>query len=281
MANRRTQSLTIKKFSNGKFDLVSDSLAVEEPLEIQIEFGAKDERTRKSISVTMRTPQHDADLAIGFLFTEGIIASFSNIKSVGPNLDEDGNVNINAILVVLDFDVEVDLKKLERHFYTSSSCGVCGKSSIEAVKMNNFPTLPIDSTPFEISKIHSFPTLLKNQQTVFAKTGGLHAAALFDTDGNSILLREDVGRHNAVDKLIGAALSAGLFPMTNFLIMVSGRVSFELVQKSMMGGIPILAAVGAPSSLAIELAEEFGMTVLGFVKNDKFNIYSHPQRVVF
>jgi FdhD protein len=281
MANRRTQSLTIKKYSDGKFDFISDSLAVEEPLEIQIEFGAKENRVRKSISVTMRTPQHDADLAIGFLFTEGIVAAYEQIKSVGPNLDEDGKVNINAILVVLDFEVEVDLKKLERHFYTSSSCGVCGKSSIEAVKMNNFPALPEDSPPFQISKIHFFPTLLKARQTVFKKTGGLHAAALFDTNGKLHLLREDVGRHNAVDKLIGAALSAGLFPMNNFLIMVSGRVSFELVQKSIMGGIPILAAVGAPSSLAVQLAEEFGMTVLGFVKNDKFNIYSHTQRVVF
>jgi len=281
MANRRTQSLTIKKYSDGKFDFVSDSLAVEEPLEIQIKFGAKENRIRKSISVTMRTPQHDADLAIGFLFTEGIISGYEQIKSVGPNLDEDGKININAILVVLDFEVEVDLKKLERHFYTSSSCGVCGKSSIEAVKMNNFPTLPEDSPPFQISKIHFFPNLLKARQTIFEKTGGLHAAALFDNEGKLHLLREDVGRHNAVDKLIGAALSAGLFPMNHFLIMVSGRVSFELVQKSMMGGIPILAAVGAPSSLAIQLAEEFGMTVLGFVKNDKFNIYSHTHRVIF
>lgn len=281
MPIQRIHGLEVIKIDQEDIDLAFDSLAVEEPLEVQIEFGTKENRIRKSISVTMRTPQHDADLAIGFLFTEGIIASYEEVRSVGPNLDKDGKVNINAILVVLDFNVEVDLKKLERHFYTSSSCGVCGKSSIEAVKMNNFPTLPYDSPPFKISKIHFFPALLKVRQTVFEKTGGLHAAALFDSEGKLHLLREDVGRHNAVDKLIGAALSFGLFPMNKFLIMVSGRVSFELVQKSMMGGIPILAAVGAPSSLAIQLAEEFGMTVLGFVKNDKFNIYSHPQRVIF
>lgn len=281
MPLQRIHGLEVIKIDKGNIDIAYDSLAVEEPLEIQIEYGPKENRTRKSISVTMRTPQHGGDLAVGFLFTEGIISSYQQIKSVGPNLSKDGKLNINAILVVLDFEVEVDLKKLERHFYTSSSCGVCGKSSIEAVKMNNFPTLPEDSPPFQVSKIHYFPTLLKARQTVFEKTGGLHAAALFNTEGKIILLREDVGRHNAVDKLIGAALALDLFPMTNFLIMVSGRVSFELVQKSMMGGIPILAAVGAPSSLAIQLAEEFGMTVLGFVKNDKFNIYSHAQRVVF
>lgn len=281
MGNRRTQSLTIKKFSEGKFELVSDSLAVEEPLEIQIESGAKNERVRKSIAVTMRTPQNDSDLAIGFLFTEGIISSFQQIKSVGPSMDQEGKININAVLVALDFQVKVDLKKLERHFYTSSSCGVCGKASIEAIKMNNFPELPADSPLFPASTIHHFPSLLKSNQTVFAKTGGLHAAALIDNDGKLHLIREDVGRHNAVDKLIGAALNMGLFPLNNFLIMVSGRVSFELVQKSMMGGIPILAAVGAPSSLAIELAEEFGMTILGFVKNEKFNLYSNAHRISF
>lgn len=281
MGNRRTQSLTIKKFAEGKFELVADSLAVEEPLEIQIEFGTKNERVRKSIAVTMRTPQNDADLAIGFLFTEGIISSFQEIKSVGPSMDQKGKININAILVALDFQVKVDLKKLERHFYTSSSCGVCGKASIEAIKMNNFPELPSDAPQFHASDIHRFPSLLQSNQTVFAKTGGLHAAALIDHNGKLHLIREDVGRHNAVDKLIGAALAMGLFPLNNFLIMVSGRVSFELVQKSMMGGIPILAAVGAPSSLAIELAEEFGMTILGFVKNEKFNLYSNAQRISF
>jgi FdhD protein len=280
MPNQRIHGLEVIKVDKEDTNFAFDSLAVEEPLEIQIEFGAKKNRVRNSISVTMRTPQHDSDLAIGFLFTEGIIASYKQIKSIGPNLGEDGKVNINAILVVLDFDVEIDLKKLERHFYTSSSCGVCGKSSIEAVKMNNFPILPTRYPYFQISKIHLFPNVLKVRQTVFKKTGGLHAAALFDTKGKLHLLREDVGRHNAVDKLIGASLSLGLFPMNNYLIMVSGRVSFELVQKSIMGGIPILAAVGAPSSLAIQLAKEYGMTVLGFVKNNKFNIYSHAHRII-
>ena len=278
MANRRTQTLKIIKVQNKNFDTEFDSLAVEEPLEIQIEFGAIKNRQRKSISVTMRTPRHDKDLAIGFLFTEGIIASFDQIKSVGPAND---SKDLNSILVVLRPEVKVDFKKLERHFYTSSSCGVCGKSSIEAVKLNNFPKSKKGYPVFEASKIHHFPIELQNHQSIFSKTGGLHAAALFDVKGKIHLLREDVGRHNAVDKLVGAALSMGLFPMNDFLIMVSGRVSFELIQKSLMGGIPILAAVGAPSSLAIELAREFGMTVLGFVRKNRFNIYSGEERIIY
>ena len=276
---KSTFPIKVIKVQKEKAETVFDSLAVEEPLEIQIEYGAKKERLRKSISVTMRTPKHDTDLAIGFLFTEGIISSFSSIKSVGPSLDADAKININALLVKLSEEVIVDLKKLERHFYTSSSCGVCGKSSIEAVQFNNFPALPTPTSMFEISNIHHFPNILRTQQSVFSKTGGLHAAALFDVEGNIHLLREDVGRHNAVDKLIGAAIAAGFFPLHQFLIMVSGRVSFELVQKSLMAGLPILAAVGAPSSLAVQLAEESGMTILGFVREERFNIYSHAERV--
>lgn len=281
MANRRTKVIEVIKIQREVIDANFDHLAIEEPLEIQIEFGEKGNHQRKSISVTMRTPRHDADLAVGFLFTEGIIKSYDEIKSVGPIWKEDRAIDMNSILVVLNEGIEVDLKRLERHFYTSSSCGVCGKSSIEAVKQNNFPALPKDSPHFKISKIHHFPSDLQLLQSVFSKTGGLHAAALFDTKGQLHLLREDVGRHNAVDKLIGAAISLNLFPLNDYLIMVSGRVSFELIQKSLMAGLPAIAAVGAPSSLAVELAEEFDMTVLGFVRDNRFNIYSGAQRIIF
>lgn len=280
MANRRIKNIEVIKIHDEEIDARFDNLAIEEPLEIQIEFGEKNNRQRKSISVTMRTPRHDSELAIGFLFTEGIISSYDQIKSIGPILEE-RSVDMNSILVVLNSKVEVDFKKLERHFYTSSSCGVCGKSSIEAVRLTNFPSLPVHQPLFKIKQIHHFPKVLRELQSVFSKTGGLHAAALFDTKGQLHFLREDVGRHNAVDKLIGAAIASGLFPLNDFLIFVSGRVSFELVQKSLKAGIPILAAVGAPSSLAVELAEEFGMTILGFVRKERFNVYSGEQRIVF
>lgn len=260
---------------------MQDHLAVEEPLEIQLEYGNTDNRQRKSIYITMRTPGADADLAAGFLFTEGIINSFSQIKKTEHTEQWSPDAKNNVILISLTDEVDIDFKKLERHFYTSSSCGVCGKSSIEAIKVNAFLKLPTDSSIFEAEKIHNFPTILRQSQSVFSETGGLHAAALFDNEGKLHLLREDVGRHNAVDKLIGAAIKEGLFPLHNFLIMVSGRASFELIQKSLMGGIPILAAVGAPSNLAVQLAEESGMTVLGFVRDGRLNIYSHSQRIKF
>jgi len=177
--------------------------------------------------------------------------------------------------------IEVDLKKLERHFYTTSSCGVCGKASIEAIQTQNFLALPKRHPIFTAEQIHHFPKTLLEKQSVFAHTGGLHAAALFDTSGKLHCLREDVGRHNAVDKLIGAASMASMLPLNDYLILVSGRASFELIQKSVMAGIPILAAVGAPSSLAIHLAKEVGMTVLGFVREERFNVYSHKERLKF
>lgn len=271
-------SINIKQVNQNNFSSKEDLLAVEEPLEIQMRWHKDGQSHQKSISITMRTPGHDQDLAIGFLLTEGIIQDMDQIASVGrpafPVTTEE-----NRILVELRADIAIDISKLERHFYTSSSCGVCGKASIDAIYATGIQ--PLETEHFKVNHqvIHQLPDLLRQQQAVFDDTGGLHAAALFSADGKLELLREDVGRHNAVDKLIGAAFQQNKLPLSDSLILVSGRASFELIQKALMAGIPLLAAVGAPSSLAVQLAEESGMTVLGFVRSERYNIYCHPQRV--
>ena len=254
----------------------NDFLAVEEPVEIQL--GLKNQKP-KSISITMRTPGNDFELAIGFLFTEGIIKSRDQVKNIDYAKVWDPENEENVVLVNIVEGVEIDFLRLERHFYTSSSCGVCGKASIEAVKFSGMKEIPQNKPVFDHKMIHKLPDLLRAKQTAFDHTGGLHAAALFDNSGKLHFLREDVGRHNAVDKLVGAALLKDMLPLNDFLIMVSGRASFELIQKSLMAGIPILAAVGAPSSLAISLAKEAGMTVMGFVRDGRFNIYSGSGRI--
>ena len=254
----------------------NDFLAVEEPVEIRLKLR---EQEPKSISITMRTPGNDFELAMGFLFTEGIIQSKDQVTKVDYAEVWEPEKKENVVLVEIAEGVEIDFLRLERHFYTSSSCGVCGKASIEAVKFSGMQEIPKNQPIFEHHLIHKLPTLLREKQAVFDHTGGLHAAALFDNKGNLHLLREDVGRHNAVDKLVGAAFLKGMIPLNDYLIMVSGRASFELVQKSLMAGIPLLAAVGAPSSLAISLAEEAGMSVMGFVRDGRFNIYSGAERI--
>lgn len=279
--SKKIKPVTILKVDAQRQVELEDQLAIEEPLEIQIEYGTAENRQRKNISITMRTPSNDAELAIGFLLTEGILKNYSQVKKIQHIPRWDPEPEENTILVELNEEVEVDLKKMERHFYTTSSCGVCGKASIEAIQMQNFSALPKNYPVFFAERIHYFPKVLLEKQSIFAQTGGLHAAALFDTMGKLHLLREDVGRHNAVDKLIGAACMVNMLPLEDFLILVSGRASFELIQKSVMAGIPILAAVGAPSSLAIQLAKEVGMTVLGFVREKRFNVYSHQERLNF
>ena len=260
-------------------------LAVEEPLEIRLGFP---DGTHKAISITMRTPGEDGELAAGFLFTEGIITSPAQIKQIrhcglkirkgSGTLDRAGALNSNTIRVDLAKGVEVDLGRLNRHFYTSSSCGVCGKSSIEALK-TEAAKLPEVGPIVDPALISRLPVLLRREQDTFDKTGGLHASALFDLDGSFDIVREDVGRHNALDKVIGRKFLDGELPLNQNILLVSGRASFELVQKAVMAGIPILAAVGAPSSLAVELAREFGMTLIGFVRDDRFNIYCGEERV--
>jgi len=227
----------------------------------------------------MRTPGHDDELAVGFLFGEGLIRSRDQIRSIVapgaviPNVSEPNVVNIE-----LSNEVGFEIQRLERHFYTTSSCGVCGKASIEAVEV--FPDVEITSD-LEIDEavIHSLPGTLDTVQDLFRQTGGLHAAALFEPDGTLLEVREDVGRHNALDKVIGAQVLAGSIPLSDKIVLISGRASFELVQKAVMAGIPIIAAVGAPSSLAVELAAAFGMTLVGFVRDDRFNVYTKPNRI--
>ncbi len=250
-----------------------DELAVEEPLEIQLGYMRKGWRVHKSVSITMRTPGHDPELAAGFLLGEGIIAGIAQIESIG-------SPEVNVLRIDLAPDVAVNLRGLQRHFYATSSCGVCGKASIAALRRNGLPPVATSGPVFSAETIHSLPAKLRETQEVFDRTGGLHAAALFDPAGAMICRREDVGRHNAVDKLIGARLLAGEAPpFAGCLLLVSGRASFELMQKTVAAGIPLLAAVGAPSSLAVELAREAGATLLGFVRDGRFNIYSHPERI--
>ena len=266
--------------SGGEVSVEQDALAVEEPLEIRLGFIKNGKRTHKSISITMRTPGDDFELAAGFLFTEGIIKSadqITKIKHCGvPAKDSIFN---NTVRVDLRSDVKIDFKRLERHFYTSSSCGVCGKTSIEALQTGVCSLAENTSPIFAAETIHRLPEILRTSQNVFDRTGGLHAAALFNQAGEMESLREDVGRHNAVDKIIGTKFLAGTTPVSDKLLLVSGRASFELVQKALMAGIPILAAVGAPSSLAVELAREYGMTLLGFVRDNRFNIYCGAERI--
>lgn len=257
-----------------------DWLAVEEPLEIRIGMGPANQRTEKSISVTMCTPGHAPELATGFLFTEGIITGKHDI-SAARQFDETGAAGEknNIVLVELRPGLDFDPKKLERHFYTSSSCGVCGKSSIDAVKniMTNIPGT--DQLKISAGLIAELPLTLRRQQEIFEQTGGLHASALFDMEGNLLLLREDVGRHNALDKLVGAALEGGMLPLDHHILLLSGRASFELIQKAIMAGIKIVCAVGAPSSLAVEMAVEYGITLVGFLRDNRFNIYAGGQRL--
>lgn len=277
---QRTADVTVFRFRQGECGPSHDKLAVEEPLEIRLEYGPAGARARKSISITMRTPGDDFALAAGFLFSEQIVRrgdQIAHIRFCGPPV---GAQRLrNTVRVALRPDADVAIERLERHFYTTSSCGVCGKSSLEALRLASCPTPPAGAPLVRAAVIHQLPGRLRAAQEVFEQTGGLHAAALFDADGELHLLREDVGRHNAVDKLVGTQLLAGMVPLHERLLFVSGRASFELVQKAVVAGIPILAAVGAPSSLAVALAEEHQLTLIGFVRDQRFNIYTCPWRV--
>jgi FdhD protein len=257
----------------------TDALAIEEPLEIRLEHGRADERKVQNVSVTMRTPGNDAELALGFLFTEGIIKLQTDTHSIEHCFIACADNKENVIQVSLKEGIEPNLQNTERNFYTTSSCGVCGKASIRSIKTVSAFQNSNTENQVDADLLHQLPLILQKQQEVFADTGGLHASALFDAKGELLLVREDVGRHNALDKLIGAALNKNMLPLNRHILLLSGRASFELVQKAAMAGINIIAAVGAPSSLAVKLAEEFNITLVGFLRNRRFNIYTQAQRI--
>lgn len=272
---------------------VLDNLAIEEPLEIQLNYWHSDSRQTRSISVTMRTPGDDFDLAAGFLMTEGVIRDANDVDQItyaghpvnqpaqSPRLIDGNRLGSkqNIVRVDLAMDVPVSLANLQRNFYTTSSCGICGKASLLALR-TVCPPRVTNNLRVDAEVIYGLPGRLRESQGVFDRTGGLHAAGLFDSAGNLLALREDVGRHNAVDKLIGSEFLADHTPLRNRLLLLSGRASFELLQKALMGGIPIVAAVGAPSSLAVQVAKEFDITLVGFLREGHFNIYHGSQRIV-
>jgi FdhD protein len=252
-----------------------DLLAIEEPLEIRLGYQAPEQWTTRSISITMRTPGNDFELAAGFLRGEGIIRSKRDVAE----MQLPGPEGSNVVRVDLAPGVEFNPVRLDRHFYTTSSCGVCGKGSLDAISNQGFEAIPRGAVQFPARLIDGLPAALRNSQVTFDETGGLHAAALFSATGELLAVREDVGRHNAVDKVAGLLLMEDTPAPDGSVLLVSGRASFELVQKALASGIPILAAVGAPSTLAVELAREFDLTLVGFVRDGRFNIYSGEERI--
>lgn len=277
MAYNRVVPTDIQQINSQSSELKRDLLAQEEPLEIKLGFGKKENRQQKSLAVTMRTPGHDQELALGFLLGEGILSEPGEITYINYCKDSEGKLSENVIRVELSETIHIDWGKFQRHFYSNSSCGICGKASIESLEQ--ICPKPI-SENFQINSelIHGLGDKMREAQLVFEHTGGLHAAAIFNGDGQLLLMREDVGRHNAVDKLIGACRLKNL-ELNKSLLMLSGRISFELVQKALMANIPIVTAIGAPSSLAVETAKNFNMTLLGFTRNNRFNLYSGSERV--
>ncbi|KQS73513.1 formate dehydrogenase accessory sulfurtransferase FdhD [Modestobacter sp. Leaf380] len=251
-----------------------DTVASEEPLEIRLD--------GTPLAVTMRTPGDDFDLVHGFLATEGVIRSLDDVSSLRycDSVDDSGRNTYNVVDVDLAPGVEAPDTALDRNFYTTSSCGVCGKASIDAIRTKTVFDVPGDETRLTLATLLALPDRLRAAQAVFDRTGGLHAAGLFTAEGELVALREDVGRHNAVDKVVGDAVRAGRLPLAGHVLMVSGRSSFELTQKAAMAGVPVLAAVSAPSSLAVELAESTGITLIGFLRGDGCNVYSHTRRLV-
>ena len=248
-----------------------DTIAAEEPLEIRVD--------RKAIAVTMRTPGDDLDLALGFLHTEGVVRSADDVRTAQLCAGDEAPNTYNVVNVTLTPGVPAPVTDPSRNFYTTSSCGVCGKASIDAIRIRSI--FPVDADPARIdpAMLTTLPDALRKAQRTFATTGGLHAAGLFTVDGQLVVAREDVGRHNAVDKVIGWAFRERRLPLSGHVLLVSGRASFELTQKASMAGIPILAAVSAPSTLAVELADEVGLTLIGFLRGTTMNVYTRPDRL--
>lgn len=275
-ARRSTTTAQTWRWDGGRSEEHGDLVATEEPLEIRL---IEPKGRRRTVALTMRTPGADRELALGFLFAEGIVGGLDDVVGITTgDFPEAPVALINGAEVELVADLAEALPSLERHFFATSACGVCGKAGLEALSVRG--TRPIASgLVVDPAVISSLPEKLRAAQGVFATTGGLHAAALFDREGHLLAVREDVGRHNALDKLIGWGLETGAVPFHDRIVMVSGRSSYEILQKSLAAGAPIVAAVSAPSSLAVELARRFGVTLLGFVRGSRFNVYSAPERL--
>ena len=275
-----TVNARVRRIRQGVVRDVSDVVTTEEPLEIRLLYRNGYEEAKVSVSVTMRTPRHDYELAAGFLYTEGIINDLEEIDRISYCMDEDVDQHYNIVNVCLKPGVLFDINLLTRNFYTTSSCGICGKASLEALELKEYCPPPLGIPRVEEAVIYGLPEALRRFQKVFERTGGLHGAALFDPQGSLLALREDVGRHNAVDKLIGYGLLNKKLPFNEVILVVSGRTSYEIMQKALAAGIPMVVAVGAPSSLALDLARRFHMTLIGFARSDGFNIYVGTERVV-
>src|SRR5829696_9138666 len=276
-ARRTSKTKTrVRVVEDSRVRVRPDVLATEEPMEIRLLAG----QTKQTVAVTMRTPGADFELAAGFLYGEGIVSSPEDIKKISYCVDPevDAEQQYNIVNVELRAGRKYEPRPLERHFYTTSSCGVCGKASLEQLELRGCPVIP-PGPEIAAEMIYSLPEKLREAQGLFEATGGLHAAALFDAEGDLLALREDVGRHNATDKLVGWALLEGRVPLNNRIVMVSGRSSFEILQKCLTAGVPIVCAISAPSSLAVDVARRFNITLVGFLRGNRFNVYSAPERV--
>jgi FdhD protein len=278
-ARRSSKTKTrVRVVEDGKMRIRPDTLATEEPMEVRLLAGDH----RQTVAVTMRTPGADFELAAGFLYGEGIVKSPDDIARISYCVDSDLDAaqQYNIVNVELRGGTGYDLRPLERHFYTTSACGVCGKASLEQLELRGCPVVG-PGPEVSAETLYSLPEKLREAQGLFDATGGLHAAALFDQEGNLVALREDVGRHNATDKLVGWALLEGRLPLSGHIVVVSGRSSFEILQKCLTAGVPFVCAISAPSSLAVDVAREFGMTLVGFLRGRRFNVYAGHERVAF
>ena len=280
MSQASVSLFSIVKSTPESTTAVDDLVAVEEPLEIVVEFGPLEQRRSVNLAITMRTPGNDLELVAGFLATEQLVNQPDQIVAIRHCRSQRNQIQDNRVKVQLNPMIKFRPGKSLRHFYINSSCGVCGKSSVESVLASREPPIPGQGPQVTESVIKNLPDTLRARQVIFNHTGGLHGACLFDHRGQALWWREDVGRHNAVDKVLGACFSINRWPLSDYILLVSGRISFELVQKALRAGIRFMAAVGAPSSLAIRLAKNADMTLLGFVNQRRFNIYCGAERVI-
>ena len=275
----KSASITILQNDKGATEEITDEVTIEEPLEFSIAFGAQSSREIKNLAVTMRTPGNDFELVLGFLYSEGIIKNKSDVQAITrmDNLEDSSNIE-NTVLVELDESLSVDPQKI-RNFYINSSCGICGSQVVDGIgSLQQYHSLKSNFLVAE-SVLRTLPGRLQKQQDTFSQTGGLHASALFDQQGSILSLFEDVGRHNALDKLIGRELQNNNLPLFQSGLILSGRTSFELIHKAALAGIPVVVSIGAPSSLAVDAAWEYEITLAGFLQADRFNIYSFPRRI--